>query len=63
MDPRKREQMEYSAQFFGFSPDSFIDVMIGDCTEVVSGHLQANTSHILIAICIKYKLLYALGFN
>ena len=42
VDPRKREQMEYSTQFFGFSPDSFIDTMIGDCTEIVSGHLQAN---------------------
>ena len=42
VDPRKREQMEYSAQFFGFSPDSFIDTLIGDCTEIVSGNLQAN---------------------
>ena len=42
VDPRSRAQMEYSAQFFGFSPDSFIDTILGDCAEIVSGNLQAN---------------------
>ena len=42
VDPNKRAQMEYSAQFFGFSPDSFIDTMIGNCTEIVESHLQAS---------------------
>merc|ERR1712066_36418 len=49
VDTNKRAQMEYSTQFFGFSPDSFIDTMIGNCTEIVESHLQSAKKRCLEA--------------
>jgi hypothetical protein len=42
VDSTKRSQLEYSTQFFGFSPDSLIDTIIGDATEIAKSNIEVS---------------------
>ena len=46
-NPKQRSRIEYAAQWFGFPPDSLVDTIIGDCTEIVSANLEEAKKHIL----------------
>lgn len=38
----KRQEIEYATQFFGFPPDSLVDTLIGDATEIAKDNLQVS---------------------
>ncbi len=40
-DPERRQQMEYSTQLLGFTPDSLVDTIIGDASASVRRNLEA----------------------
>lgn len=46
-DPSKRRQMEYATQIFGYTPDSLVDTILGDVTEIVSVKYRAARRHVL----------------
>ena len=45
-DLSKRRRMEYATQFLGFPPDSLVDTLIGDATDVVAANLKAAKQQI-----------------
>jgi len=44
-DVTKRRQMEYATQFFGYTPDSLVDVLVGDVSDIVSENLRGAKKH------------------
>ena len=42
----KRQEIEYATQFFGFPPDSLVDTLIGDATEIAKENLQVTLQNI-----------------
>ncbi len=46
-DAIRRHQTEYATQFFGFTPDSIIDTLLGDVTDIVTVNLKVQISQIL----------------
>ncbi len=46
--------MEYATQFFGYTPDSIVDTLLGDVTDIVTVNLKVQISHqILMARNLK----------
>lgn len=46
-DPGERQKMEYATQFFRFPPDSMIDALMGDATDIIKASFKAAKSHSL----------------
>jgi len=46
-DETNRRQMEYSTQFFGYTPDSLVDTVVGDVSDAVAANLKAAKKHSL----------------
>jgi len=46
-DAKTISQMEYSTQFFGFSPDAFVDTLTGVATNICEENLKSAQRHIL----------------
>ncbi len=46
-DRAKRRQIEYATQFFGYTPDSLVDSLLGDVADIVAVNLKAAKRHIL----------------
>ena len=51
-DPKKLRELEYATQFFGFSPDAYIDNLTTDAKDIMLENLEVRKCETVTVVAL-----------